>query len=120
MPSTAAQVVTFRGDLDIATASAVKEELLRRVEECPGTTIEVDLADVTFIDAITIGLFVGAHRRAEADGASVRLVNASPFHRRVLLLLGMPATLLAEFDLAPADPVGTEVAHAPSGLVLDG
>jgi anti-anti-sigma factor len=109
MASAAPHVVVFRGDLDIATASTVKEELLRRIEQCPGATIDVDLTDVTFIDAVTIGQFISANSRAEEGGASIHLVNVSPFHRRVLRLLGMPATLLD--DLEPTFDLGPDLAH---------
>jgi anti-anti-sigma factor len=77
-------VVTVSGELDLA----VRDELRSVLASLTGT-VTVDLADVTFLDSSTIGVFVGAHNRLSNDGGALRLRNPQELPRRALELVGL-------------------------------
>lgn len=80
--------VSVRGELDLATGP----ELGRRLGEL-GTTqsapIEVDLAEVSFIDARGLRVLIEAHDRSNGPGRTgLSLVRPSRATRRVFELTG--------------------------------
>jgi anti-sigma B factor antagonist len=69
-----AAVISVAGELDIATAPALREQLLRVfAERTPGHVV-VDLTLVTFLDGATLGVLVGARRRLQHDDARMTIV----------------------------------------------
>ncbi|MDT7545372.1 MAG: anti-sigma factor antagonist [Actinomycetota bacterium] len=69
-----AVVISVAGELDIATAPALREQLLRVfAEQTPGHVV-VDLTLVTFLDGATLGVLVGARRRLHHDDARMTIV----------------------------------------------
>jgi anti-anti-sigma factor len=77
-------VVTASGELDLA----VRDDLRAVLASLTGT-VTVDLAEVTFLDSSTIGVFVGAHNRLARDGGALRLRNPQELPRRALELVGL-------------------------------
>ena len=75
--------VAVEGDVDLASAPALRAALDDRAVEV------VDLAAVTFIDAVGLGVLLQAHR-ARAGGMTLRA--PSPCVRRLLQLAGHDAT----------------------------
>ena len=67
-------VLAVAGELDLATAPRLREQLTRLVGDSPGRVVVVDLSGVTFCDSIGLGVLVGAQRRARAHGGVIRLV----------------------------------------------
>ena len=98
----AAHVLTLAGELDLAGAPDVEEEL-RCIEETTArlTTIVIDLRDLTFIDSTGLRLLVEANHRANA--ATYRLVLLRPRDRvfRVCQIAGIDTLL--PFQPAPAE-----------------
>ena len=78
-------VVVLSGELDIATAPALRQLLRGALEADPD--LVVDLGDVTFLDASTIDVFVSLGVR--------HLWHAQPFVARVLGLCGLAMLTLA-------------------------
>ncbi|MBJ3811732.1 STAS domain-containing protein [Streptomyces flavofungini] len=66
-------LVRVCGEADLATAP----QLATALERVEHRRCELDLSQVTFADSTILGLLVGHHRRAGAQGGTVRLVGAS-------------------------------------------
>jgi anti-sigma B factor antagonist len=80
-------VVTVTGEIDVATAPDLRECLV--TQEAEGIpAIVVDLSGVSFIDSTALGVLVGAYRRQEEAGGTLRLVVTEP---RILKVLEITA-----------------------------
>lgn len=81
-------VVAASGEIDVATAPELREQLTDLVEA--GTTrLVVDLEDVDFIDSTGLGVLVGAVRRARGTDGDVRLVCTNSRILKVLEATGL-------------------------------
>lgn len=60
-------VVAVSGELDMYRAPAFTEAL----DAASGTTVVVDLQDVTFLDSTPLGLLIKKHRRLREEGADL-------------------------------------------------
>ena len=65
--------VVVRGELDVATANALREHLHAAVDRSSGPVI-VDLLAVTFIDSTALGVLIGTQERCRERGSDLRLV----------------------------------------------
>lgn len=93
--------VCLRGELDLTTAPALRE-LLEAARAAPASGIVVDLADVSFIDASTVGAIVSAWSRCEEAGRLMRVDGLAEQPARVFDILGLRGLLTA-----PRPRVGT-------------
>jgi len=66
-------VVRVTGEIDVATAPALREHLTTH-ESAGAPVVVVDLTDVTFVDSTALGVLVGAYRRLGDAGSTLRLV----------------------------------------------
>lgn len=67
------QTVVFTGDLDLATAGALREAIQQK--RASGlSTLTLDLSGVGFMDSLGIGLLVATHNRLKEEGARLRLI----------------------------------------------
>jgi anti-anti-sigma factor len=73
-------VIALLGELDIAGASTLEDELLR-VEASDAAQIVVDLGSLEFIDSTGIRLIVMAADRSSADGRLTLLRGPKQVHR---------------------------------------
>ena len=80
----AGPVVTVAGQLDLA----VKDDLRAVLAPLTGV-VTIDLAEVTFVDSSTIGVFVGVHKRLSSDGGALRLRNPQAMPRLALETVGL-------------------------------
>ena len=74
-----AVVISATGEIDMASGPALREALVDAVTG-GRNRIVLDLAGVTFIDSIGLGVLVGGHKRVQPDGvlaiaATAALVN---------------------------------------------
>ena len=93
--STAPLVVGVSGEIDIASAPKLREELLGALRR-HGVRLALDLGGVTFMDCAGINVLLAAHRHARLEGGWVRVARASRCARTILMLTG----LHQEFALA--------------------
>jgi anti-sigma B factor antagonist len=85
--------VTISGEIDILTAPQLRERLLQIIQ-WHGAHLALDLSGVTFIDCAGINVLLAAHRRAELEGGSLRVLRASPCVRRVIALTRLGPVLM--------------------------
>lgn len=86
-------VVSLLGELDIATAEGLADWLV----DLPGSTVVVDLSELTFMDSSGITAMVQAHNRREEAGAELMLTRPHPIVRRALEVVGL-AHWVTEWD----------------------
>jgi anti-anti-sigma factor len=95
-------VVGVSGEIDIASAPKLREELLSAVRR-HGARLALDLGGVTFMDCAGINVLLAARRHARLEGGWVRVARASRRVRNVLTLAG----LHREFALASSEKAAT-------------
>lgn len=86
-------VVTISGEIDIASASQLRNQLLG-VMRRHGARLALDLTGVTFMDCSGINVLLAVGRRAHIEGGWLCVLRASPRVRRVLKLTGLDSELM--------------------------
>jgi len=83
--------VALHGELDVASADGLANSLV----ELAGSTVVVDLSDLTFMDSCGIGALVRARNRIR-DGGLGELVLTRPgaIVRRALEIVGLHAWII--------------------------
>jgi anti-sigma B factor antagonist len=76
-------IVNPTGELDLAGAPAFREAIERALATDP-IALEIDLAEVTFLDSSALSVIVGAGRESTDRGIAFRLTNPVRNVRRVL------------------------------------
>ena len=104
-------VVTLRGDVDIACAAELRDNLLGLVNRGVPSLV-VDLRDVTFIDSTGVGSLLRVFHRQTLLGAAIHFVADQPAVLRVFELMQLDrrlhiTTSVAEVDrCCPSLPAG--------------
>jgi anti-sigma B factor antagonist len=88
-------VVTPAGDLDLATAPALRETLIQLVT-AGMVHVAVDLAGVAFIDSSGLGILATAAKRLEAANGRLAIRNPRPQAQQILELTGLDRVLAVE------------------------
>jgi anti-sigma B factor antagonist len=102
-------VATLTGELDIASAPALRDQLLGLLR--PGSSrLVLDLSRVSFCDASGLAVLVNTGRRAGLLGGFLRLAAVSPPASRVLILTGLHRHL-ANFPTVQAAVTGAQGAQ---------
>jgi anti-sigma B factor antagonist len=78
----------LRGSLDLATAPTVRAALTGATDK-GSKDIVVDLTGLEFLDSTGLGALIGAHRRAEERGGSLRLIVSDGPIARLLNITGL-------------------------------
>ncbi|OLE28473.1 MAG: hypothetical protein AUG44_07320 [Actinobacteria bacterium 13_1_20CM_3_71_11] len=81
------------GDIDLATATALRHALRRPLREPGLTRLVVDLAEVGFLDAAGVAALVSGYQEAQAGDVAFQLVNCRPAPLRVLEIVGLDKLL---------------------------
>jgi anti-sigma B factor antagonist len=100
--STAPLVVGVSGEIDIASAPKLREELLGALRR-HGARLALDLDGVSFMDCAGINVLLAARRHARHEGGWVRVARASRPARHILILTG----LHRQFALAGSETAAT-------------
>jgi anti-sigma B factor antagonist len=89
-----AVIVALGGDLDIASASAVRERLLSLLR--PGACrLVIDMSAVRYADASGLAVLVSTQRRAVLLGGTLRLAALRPEVDGILTVTGLSRHLMA-------------------------
>jgi anti-sigma B factor antagonist len=83
----ASALLMLRGDLDLATAPALREALIEVLRGCK--SVVVDLEGVGFVDSAGIGILLGGLKRARSQGGELELVCTSRQVLRPLEIIGL-------------------------------
>jgi len=81
------QVLVVEGEVDVATAPELRQELHRLLDE-DTTTLVVDLSGTSFMDSSGLGVLIGALKRLRSDG-----------HDDVLVLEGLQDAVRRVFEI---------------------
>ena len=90
------------GEIDLYTAPTLREAALAAMRQ-HGTTLRLDLNDVTFMDSTGIEVLLATRRRAELEGGSLTLCRPSQAARRVIEVTGLDKL----FTIAPEQPTAS-------------
>jgi anti-sigma B factor antagonist len=97
-------VLTVGGEIDVATAPRLREQLLRLVGD-GNHRIVVDLGEVDFIDSTGLGVLIGALKRVRAHDGDLALVCTENRILKVFEITGLDRV----FRLHPSVVAAVEV-----------
>lgn len=87
--------IAVAGEIDLATSPQVRAVMLAAIEAAtPSGNVNVDLADVTFLDASGVRVLITGREAARCRGVGFTVQNAQCAVQRVLDILGLTTTLL--------------------------
>ncbi|WP_269082865.1 STAS domain-containing protein [Allosalinactinospora lopnorensis] len=109
-----AVVVPVCGEIDIATADGMREQLLHAARCSRGACVVVDLSGVDFFDASAVRALMAVYRLLTRDGRHVLLAEPQPVVMRTLQALGLQKT----FEIYPI--VEMALTHARSARLAGG
>lgn len=108
-PGTARVAVV--GEVDLATAAALRERLLSVLRDQSPAVLDVDLAGVTFLDCAGLGALVGVRSAVVHTGCRMRVCHPQPIVRRVLEVTGLLGVFTAE--TTQPEPLPARQEHPP-------
>jgi len=94
-------VVTLPGEVDLTNRGLVQAALASALASDP-VAVVADGTGTAFCDSAAIAALIGAHRKAAAAGAQLRVVMPSASVRRVMQLNGADQVLRVYLSLASA------------------
>ena len=97
-PSLSTATVAVIGEVDLATATTLRDVLLRVLREPTRVLLDVDLGGVAFLDCAGVGALVAGRNAAVGAGRQLRISRPRPIVRRVLDLTGLLGVLTAPID----------------------
>jgi anti-sigma B factor antagonist len=94
-------VITVEGELDVATAPRLRNELLR-VDQEGAQEIVVDLLKVSFVESVALGILAEASKRTKARGGTFRVVCDDRRIARIIEITGLHRVLWLHSNLREA------------------
>jgi anti-anti-sigma factor len=98
-----AYVLAVSGELDLAAASSLEEELGQALES-GSKVIVIDVTALDFIDSTGLSVLVRAHQRAQEAGLQLGLVNPGAQVERLLSLTGLAQRLTLDQSVSDQLP----------------
>jgi anti-anti-sigma factor len=94
--------LALTGELDIAGAARVEQEL-ERIERQPPATIVLDLRQLAFMDSTGLRVIVAADGRAREQGRRLVIVRGSDTVQRIIQMTRLDERLEIVDDLAAVE-----------------
>ena len=94
-------LVALHGDVDLATASIVEDEL-RRAEHSEKRVV-IDLREVSFMDSTGIRTLISADRRLRERGGSLQIIRVPAHVHRLFELVGITDHLTIGEEIPDGD-----------------
>jgi anti-anti-sigma factor len=88
-------VVTVVGDLDLASAPALRRAL-RRADDASSPDLVVDFSQVTFFDCAIVGVLVTALRTVQVQGGCLRMRGLTGGPQRLMDLCHLDGVICVE------------------------
>jgi anti-sigma B factor antagonist len=89
-------IIELGGELDLRSAVELRAEVSAALEQRPPPAhIEVDLADVTFVDSLGLGTLIVGQRICAQLGVRLTVRNPSVFAERLMRVSGLSSNLLS-------------------------
>lgn len=85
-------MLRFAGELDIDTATDLRDRIRRAVDERAGALV-IDLSEVSFIDSISLAVLVAARRRLGEDGRLALVAGRDSYVSLILTATGLHRAL---------------------------
>ena len=95
-----AEIVAVRGEIDLATADAVRADL-RRAFERSGNVV-LDLREVEFMDTQGLAVVIETQQTSAADGTRFAITRAPEHVHRLFDMIGLTPRLTIVDDPAAA------------------
>lgn len=92
-------VVAVGGEVDLATAPALRDVLTEVVVHQGNLSVRVDLAEVTFMDSTGLNVLVGALKKARFRHGNLTVTSPNAAIRKLFELSGLASI----FSLSPRD-----------------
>lgn len=92
------------GEVDLNTAPLLRDAVDAAISQPGLTWIDIDLADVTFLDSTGIAVLVASHTAASARGITMRVLRPHPVARTLLEVVGLLDLLIAKANDPAAEP----------------
>ena len=85
--------IAVDGEVDVSNAEELRAQIDAGLAEEATQEIEVDMAQVSYIDSTGIGVLVGSAHKAKDSGRIFQVLNPQPNVLRILGLLGVDEVL---------------------------
>jgi anti-sigma B factor antagonist len=82
------KVLSVTGEIDAYTAPEFRKQLIPLTEE-KGSTIEVDLSGVQYLDSTGLGIFVAGLKSSKEHGSELRISGMTPRVKRLFNITGL-------------------------------
>jgi len=80
--------VQVTGEIDVYTASALKEKLIPLTEK-KGQIVKVNLANTTYLDSTGLGVFIHAYKSSEEHDSQLQLTHVRDRILRLFKVTGL-------------------------------
>ena len=85
--------IAVDGEVDVSNAEELRAQIDAGLADEKNQQIEVDMAQVSYIDSTGIGVLVGSAHKAQDSGRVFQVLNPQPNVLRILGLLGVDEVL---------------------------
>lgn len=86
--------IALAGELDLACSATLQGLLVEQAQTIGVQQLQVDLAEVRFLDSTVLGVLVGGMQYAQEQGRGFAVVNPSASARRILTITGLDTVLI--------------------------
>lgn len=99
--------VTVKGELDLATAPVLANQLLNVIANFGGDVV-IDMSLVSFIDSTGFSVLVSHHLALQAKDRNLTLLNPTSTARRLMQITGLTDMFTIEPNLDPGTDAATK------------
>ncbi len=90
------------GELDMHTASVVRQAIDLEIEKRGIRTVILNLQDVQFVDSSGLGVIIGRYKKLLPLGGKLKITNVPPHILKIMELSGLPKIISFYVDEAHA------------------